>query len=93
MRPFAAQLAIQYPAHERRIFARHSGLITIPVQRPSLHLPLVQLTVMKRVMKRMLVMIPLGTHSTDRRFKLSARHERIGFQRNMFIHSRTSIPS
>ena len=59
MRPFAAQLAIVDAADEGGVLARHRRLVAVAVERPGLHLRLVELAAVQHVMKGMQVVIAL----------------------------------
>ena len=74
--PFAPQLAIMRAAHEGGVLARHRFLIAIAVERPGLHLPLVQLAAVQQLMERMLVVIALGADRADRGLEFFVRPER-----------------
>ena len=94
MDPFAAQLAIMHAADEGGVLARHRLLIAIAVERPGLHLALVELAAVQQLMKRMLVVIALGADGADRGLEFGGRPERRKVVRGAasFI-ARTSMPS
>src|SRR6185437_8724195 len=64
--PDAAQLAVAGPRDERGILAWDGALIAIAVERPGLHLPLVQPAAMQQPVKRVQVVVALGADATQR---------------------------
>jgi hypothetical protein len=67
--PFAAQCPIVHTADKRGVLAGNRFLVAIAIERPGLHLPLVQLAAVQKFMERMLVVISLGADRADRRFE------------------------
>src|SRR5690606_20194722 len=83
--PLAAQLAIGRAAHQGGILPRHRGLVAVPVERPCLHLALVELARVKQAVERVLVVVALGADGADLPLELFGRHRA--------HHRRTSMPS
>ena len=63
--PLAAQLAVVHAAHQRGVLARHGRLVAVAVERPGLHLALVELAAVQQAMERMLVVVALGADRAD----------------------------
>ena len=70
MHPFAAQLAVVEAADEGGVLARHRRLVAVAVERPGLHLRLLELAAVQHVMERMLVVVALGADRADRRLEV-----------------------
>src|SRR5580698_901198 len=90
MHPLAAQVAIFAARNEGRVLARDGGLIDEAVQRPGLHLPLVELAVMQKAVERMQVVVAHGTDRSKRRLERIGSHR---FGGSMDVHEAISIPS
>ena len=88
--PFAAELPVVAAAHEGSVLARDRRLIDVAVQRPRLHLPLVQLAAVQEVVERVQVVVALGPDRAQRGFEPFGA-QRLGQDR--LVHGRTSIPS
>ncbi|GBF26678.1 hypothetical protein MnTg02_01719 [bacterium MnTg02] len=73
--PFAPEISIIRAAHERGILAWNGRLITITVQRPSLHLAFVQRARVQQFMKRMQRVIALSSDSAEVSFKFFRTQE------------------
>ena len=65
----AAQLAVVRPAHQGRILARHAGLVAVAVERPGLHLALVELAAVQQLMERMQIVIARRPDVAQRRLQ------------------------
>src|SRR6185503_12702942 len=85
MHPFAPKIAIVYAAHQRGILARHRRLVAEAVERPGLHLALIELAAVQEAMERVLVVVALRADSADGRFQLGRAHGG--------AHRRISMPS
>src|SRR5258708_39687858 len=70
MPPFEANAAVAEPRDHHRILDRYRALVIIAVQRPGLHLALVQLAAMQQPMKRMQVVIARRADLAQRRFQV-----------------------
>ena len=84
--PFAPQLAVVHAAHQGGVLARHAGLVAVAVERPGLHLALVELAAVQQAMERVLVVVALGADLADGRLQLG----RVVIRR---AHRRISMPS
>src|SRR5262245_377771 len=83
--PFAPQLAVQHAAHQCRILTRHRRLVAIAIERPGLHLALVQLAAVQQLMKGVLVVVALGSDLADLGLELDGCYR--------LAHSSISMPS
>src|ERR1700734_171330 len=88
--PFAAQLAILAARDQRSVLARNRRLIDEAIERPGLHLALVELAVVQKAVERMQVVIAHGSDGSQRRLERIGTH---GFRGHVHIHGETSIPS
>src|ERR1700691_78609 len=88
--PFAAQLAILAARDQRSVLARNRRLIDEAIERPGLHLALVELAVVQKAMKRMQIVIAHGTNSPQRLLERIGSH---GLRGRVYVHRKTSIPS
>ena len=68
--PFAPQLAVERAAHQGGVLARHARLVAVAVERPGLHLALVELAAVQEAMEGVLVVVALGADRADGRFQL-----------------------
>jgi hypothetical protein len=75
MDPVAPELAIMAAAHQGRVLARHGGLVAVAVERPGLHLALIQLSAMQQLMEGMLVVVALGADGAKLLLKLLGTHD------------------
>ena len=90
MEPFAAEVAVVAAAHEGSVLQRDRRLIAVAVQRPRLHLPLVQLAAVQETVERVQIVVALGPDRAQRRLEPFGA-QRLGQDR--LVHGRTSIPS
>src|ERR1700688_1347683 len=90
MHPLAAQFAILAARNERRVLAGDRRLIDEAVERPGLHLALVELAVMQKAMERMQIVVP---HRADGAQRLLERIGTHGFCWRVNVHEEISIPS
>src|ERR1700727_1045835 len=90
MHPLAAQFAILAARDQRRVLARDRRLIDEAVERPGLHLPLVELAVVQKAVERVQIVIAHGTNGAQRRFQRIGSH---GVRGRVYVHGETSIPS
>ncbi len=75
MHPLAAQLAVVRAGHQRGVLARHRRLVAVAVERPRLHLALVELAAVQEAMERVLVVVALGADRADGGLQLRRRHQ------------------
>src|SRR5689334_20841223 len=100
MHPGSPELAIMHAADERRVLAGHRRLVAVAVERPGLHLSLVELAAVQEVMERVKIMVTLRPDAADFSFDLARRQwwlataplSRLLFETDR-IHRRTSMPS
>jgi len=75
MHPFAAQVAVVHTAHQGRVLTRHARLIAVAVERPGLHLALVELAAVQQAVEGVLVVVALGADRADGGLELGRGHE------------------
>ncbi len=90
VQPLAAQFAILAARDQGRILARDRRLIDEAVERPGLHLALVELAVVQKAVERMQVVIAHRADGAQRRLERVGGH---GFRWRMDVHEEISIPS
>src|SRR5207302_2878228 len=96
MPPFAPDAAIAEARDHHGILDRNCALVIVAVQRPGLHLSLVQLATVQQPVKRMQVVIARRADLSERGFQfLRAFQRRAGTEREGAhdVHSVISVPS
>ena len=71
MRPLAPQLPVGDARDQGGVLARHGGLVAVAVERPRLHLPLVELTAMQQRVERVQIVIAHRADGANLGFQLS----------------------
>src|SRR4030088_2380733 len=74
--PLQPDAAVAEARDHHRVLDRNGALVIIAVQRPGLHLSLVELAAMQQTVKRMQVMVTRGADPAQRRFQLFGAPER-----------------
>ena len=69
VQPLAPQFAIVATAHERGVLPWHGRLVAVAIQRPGLHLALIQLAAMKKLMKGVFVVVLRGADCAQLRLE------------------------
>src|ERR1700730_6907396 len=90
MPPLAAQFAVLAARDQRSVLARDRRLIDEAVERPGLHLALVELAVVQKTVERMQIMVAHGSDGAQRRLERIGSH---GLRGHVYVHGETSIPS
>src|SRR5262249_27929097 len=101
MPPFDSRGAVAETRDHNRVLDRNRALVIVPVQRPGLHLTLVELAAVQKPMERMQAVIACRADPAQRRFELARIVEgnpladRIGGHgvRGHDVHSTISVPS
>jgi len=62
-------------AHQGGVLARHGGLIAVAVERPGLHLALVEFAAVQQLMEGMLVVIALGANGAKLLLEFLGAHD------------------
>jgi hypothetical protein len=68
--PFATYATIAETRDHHGILDRYRALVKVAVQRPGLHLPLVQLAAVQQPVKRVQIVIARGADLAQRRFQV-----------------------
>src|SRR5690606_13013131 len=71
-------------AHQGGVLARHRSLVAVAVERPGLHLALVEPAGVEQAVERVLVVVALSADRADLLLELLGRHR---------AHRMTSMPS
>src|ERR1700759_185104 len=101
MAPFHPDLAVAEARDHHRILQRNGRLVVVAVQRPRLHLALVELAAVQQAMERMQAVIARGADLAQRRLELGGAVERYALADRArrhsgcghYIHSTISVPS
>src|SRR5215510_12767932 len=99
--PFQPRGAVAEARDHHRVLDRDRALVIVPVQRPGLHLALVQLAAVQEFMKRMQAVIARRADMAQRRFEflgiiepdVLADRKRGHVSQRRGVHSTISVPS